>query len=113
SPQIWTQPRESALAVIQAAKRSRKPLLTAWMGGTRVQAGIDQFSQAGIPSYATPEKAVASFMYLVQYARNRSMLYETPRSVPIGFQIDRERLKTIFRESVTVLHADHDGNEML
>ncbi|TWU24423.1 Succinyl-CoA ligase [ADP-forming] subunit alpha [Novipirellula galeiformis] len=113
SPQIWTQPLETADAVIKAANRSRKPVLTAWMGGTRVQAGIEHFSQAGVPSYATPEKAVASFMYLVQYARNRSMLYETPRSVPLGFRIDRDRLRTIFRESVTVQNGHRDGNEIL
>ncbi|MFG0262687.1 MAG: GNAT family N-acetyltransferase [Novipirellula sp. JB048] len=113
SPQFWTQPFETAGAVIEAAKRSRKPVLTAWMGGSRVQAGIEHFSQAGVPTYATPEKAVASFMYLVQYARNRSMLYETPRSVPIGLRIDRDRLRTIFRESVSVPSGDDEVNEML
>ncbi|WP_372716356.1 GNAT family N-acetyltransferase [Novipirellula sp.] len=109
SPQIWTQPLETADAVIEAANRSRKPVLTSWMGGVRVQAGIERFSQAGVPSYATPEKAVASFMYLVQYARNRSMLYETPRSVPIEFQVDRDQLHTIFRQRVAA--SDRDSND--
>ena len=113
APQIWTLPLETANAVIEAAKRSRKPVLTTWLGGLRVQAGIEQLRQAGVPTYATPEKAVASFMYLVQYARNRSMLYETPRSVPIGFQIDRERLQTIFRERTAACDSGPDVYETL
>ena len=38
------------------------------------------FAAAGIPTYATPEEAVAAFLQLVNYRRNQETLMETPRS---------------------------------
>ncbi|QDT12700.1 bifunctional acetate--CoA ligase family protein/GNAT family N-acetyltransferase [Planctomycetes bacterium K23_9] len=105
SPQAMTDPTGAAKAVIDAAKGARKPILTVWMGGSRVRPGIDLFNQAGIPTYATPEKAVRAFMYLVAYARNRDLLYETPREVPMEFQLSRRKLRSVFD---TILTEGHD-----
>jgi acetyltransferase len=61
-----------------------------------MQDGVDMFNQAGIPTYAAPEQAVRAFMYLVSYARTRSVLYETPRDVPVEFPLDRGKLRAVF-----------------
>ncbi|HVW00396.1 MAG TPA: GNAT family N-acetyltransferase, partial [Planctomycetaceae bacterium] len=47
-----------------------------------------------IPTYGAPEAAVRAFMHLVSYARNRETLYETPRDVPVAFQLDRSQIRT-------------------
>src|SRR5690606_18551068 len=73
-----------------------KPVLTAWMGGDRVAEGIACFNQAGIPTYASPEQGVHSFMHLVSYAKNRQLLYETPREVPVEYPLDRSKLRAVF-----------------
>ncbi|TWT82284.1 Succinyl-CoA ligase [ADP-forming] subunit alpha [Planctomycetes bacterium CA13] len=101
SPQAMTDPMQTAEQVIQAAKTSSKPVLTAWMGGARVRPGRELFHSAGVPAYATPEKAVSAFMHLVEYSRRREMLYETPRSIPIRFNLDSQRLESVMNSIET------------
>lgn len=95
SPQAMTDATGAADAVVKATSNTRKPVLAAWMGGQRVRAGIERLNQAGIATYSTPEKGVRAFMHLVTFARNREMLYETPREVPIEFSLDRDRLHEV------------------
>lgn len=83
TPQAMTDPVAIARAVGVAAKDSRKLVLAAWMGGTMVESGIEILQAAGIPTYSSPEHAVRAFMHLVEYGRNRELLYETPQEVPI------------------------------
>ncbi|MDA8745134.1 bifunctional acetate--CoA ligase family protein/GNAT family N-acetyltransferase [Rubripirellula amarantea] len=96
SPQAMTDPTAAADAIIEAGKRSHKPVLAAWMGGAKVRDGIERLNEAGLATYSSPEKAVRAFMHLVTYARNREMLYETPREVPIEFSLNRAKLRTLF-----------------
>lgn len=104
SPQAMTDPTASAEAVIEVARRSSKPVLAAWMGGTAVKPGIEKLNQAGIPVYSTPEQAVRAFMYLVTYARNRELLYETPRELPVNFTLDRDCLRKLRSEALSEGH---------
>ncbi len=62
---------------------------------------------AGIPTYNTPEKAVRAFMHLVSYARNLEILHETPKDIPLGFTLDRQRLRGVFDTILT------EGGEIL
>ena len=96
TPQAMTDSTGTAHAVGQAAARAHKPILAAWMGGSTVAEGIRILNAAGIPTYTTPEKAVRAFMHLVTYARNLSMLHETPRDIPMAFTLDRQRLRKVF-----------------
>ncbi len=105
SPQAMTDPTACARAVIEVAQHSTKPILTSWMGGVSMRDGIDALNAANVPTYATPEKAVRAFMHLVQYARNRDTLYETPRELPIEFSLDRQQLRIVFD---TILSEGHD-----
>ncbi len=100
SPQAMTDPTGSATAVIEVAKKSSKPVIAAWMGGPRVREGIRLFNEAGIPTYSSPEKGVRSFMYLVSYSRNREVLYETPREIPVEFPLGpRQAASGVRRDS--------------
>jgi acetyltransferase len=98
TPQAMTDPTASATAVIEAAKRSSKPVLAAWMGGPAVQGACQRFAAADIPAYTTAEHAVRAFMHLVEYHRRREILLETPREIPIQFPLDRSRLRQQFDE---------------
>lgn len=101
SPQSMTGPTATAQAVIEAAAKSRKPVLASWMGGERVGAGIELFRQAGVPTYSSPEKAVRAFTYLVSHARRQELLYETPREIPVAFTLDRAKLRADFAAHAT------------
>ena len=74
-----------------------KPVLASWMGGGMVQAGVQWLNRMGAPTYATPEHAVRAFMHLVDFARRREMLYETPREVPLALKPDRNEIRRMFR----------------
>lgn len=105
APQAVSEPTRAAEAVIQAAKKSSKPILTSWMGGQSMVEAIELFNSAGIPTYNAPEQAIRAFMYLVSYARTREVLYETPRDIPVEFPLDRGKLRAVFD---TILSEGHD-----
>ncbi|MBN2476875.1 MAG: bifunctional acetate--CoA ligase family protein/GNAT family N-acetyltransferase [Pirellulales bacterium] len=107
TPQAMTDPTATARAVSQAAAKAHKPVLAAWMGGRVVSEGIELLSEAGIPTYTTPEQAVRAFMHLVSYARNLETLHETPRDIPVAFSLDRKRLRGVFDTILT------EGSEIL
>jgi len=44
-------------------------------------------------------------MYLVEYARTREVLYETPRDLPMEFKLDRGKLRAVFN---TILSEGQD-----
>ena len=53
-------------------------ILTNWSGENEAAASRRILTQAGYPTYRTPESAVAAFMHLVEYRRNQKQLRETP-----------------------------------
>ncbi len=107
TPQAMTDATATAEAVAKAANHAHKPVLAAWMGGRVVAEGIRLLNAAGIPTYNTPEKAVRAFMHLVSYARNLEILHETPKDLPLGFSLDRQRLRSVFNTFLA------EGNEIL
>lgn len=101
TPQAMTDSTGTARAVGEIARKHRKPVLAAWMGGHTVAEGMQVLNDFGIPSYTTPEKAVRAFMHLVSYARNLTLLHETPRDIPVSFSFDRQRLRGVFESLLT------------
>ena len=95
TPQAMTKPTAVAEAVARVHEGASRPLLAAWMGGPAVRAGLVALTAARIPSYSYPEQAVDAFMDLVSGARNRGVLYETPREIPVSFALDRARIKQL------------------
>ena len=93
TPQSMTDPAGAASEVIAARNRSGKPVIACWMGGTHVEGAHEIFGAAGLPSFETPESAVAAFSHLVSYRRNQKLLLEVPGplSDPTKPRIDKAR----------------------
>ncbi len=87
TPQAMTAPTETADAISELATKTTKSIMAAWLGGASMREGIQVFNQAGISSYTTPEQAIRAFMTLSNYSQNQETLYETPKEVPVSFQI--------------------------
>ena len=66
-------------------REPRKTVLSCGLGVDAVASARDIFSDAGIPTYDTPEDAVDAFMQMVSYRRNQELLMETPASSPVEF----------------------------
>jgi acetyltransferase len=81
TPQAMTDPTQAARTVIEAARRSDKPVVTCWMGEEQVREARLLFKGAGVPTFRTPEPAVELFSHISNYYRNQRLLMETPPSI--------------------------------
>jgi acetyltransferase len=99
TPQGTTQPTLVAEAVAKIAADRRKPMLTVWMGERSVLEARQVFYRNNIPTYATPEEAIKSYMYMYRYRRNLELLYETPEELPVDFAPPKSHLKVLIRKA--------------
>lgn len=65
-------------ACIPVLREAGKPVLACWLGGAAVAGARKAFTQEGISSYATPERAVAGWLQLASYNRNQQALLQLP-----------------------------------
>lgn len=82
----------------QHPRARRFNILTNWAGEYSAQEGRRLFNEAGIPTYRTPESAVAAFMHMVEYRRNQKQLMETPASLQ-GDRLDVLRCQQLIRQA--------------
>jgi len=82
---------DAAEAVLEVAKNSDKCMLTSWVGSATAEKSRHLFAEKTIPSYATPEAAVNSFMHLVRYKRNQELLMETPPALAADLAFDSDK----------------------
>jgi acetyltransferase len=97
TPQYVAAPEQLAEAVVQMAHKAWKPVLTVWMGGKTVQEGREILLKNNIPTYETPEEAVKTYLYMVQYERNLQLLYETPAEVAVEQAPSNNHLRAMIR----------------
>jgi acetyltransferase len=79
TPQAMTDPTATANALVKYARIEGKPVLASWMGGLDVEEGARVLREAGIPTFAYPDRACVLFNYLWKYDERLRSLYETPR----------------------------------
>ena len=80
-----------------------KPVAGVLMGGSSAQSARETLSDAGIPSYFDPARAVDSLDSLVEYAGIREREYADPET----FDIDEER-----RDAVLARAAERDATRL-
>ncbi len=101
TPQNSTRPTQTAEQLVHIfEERQRKPILTCWMGGPRVTAGMNVLNRANVPTFPYPDTAARVFNYMWQHARNLESIYETP-SLPTsseGEQADQLRAAQLIEE---------------
>lgn len=84
TPQGATKPIALAKTIVELAKQVKKPVLTAFMGeDDRCRKARHILQGNGVPTFATPEEAVSTFMYMYDYSRNLGLLYQTPEELPV------------------------------
>ena len=99
TPQGATEPTLAAEAVAKIAADRRKPMLTVWMGEKSVLDARQVFYRNNIPTYATPEEAVKSYMYMYHYRQNLDLLYQTPEELPVDLAPPKSHLKVLIRKA--------------
>ncbi|MCD4697805.1 MAG: bifunctional acetate--CoA ligase family protein/GNAT family N-acetyltransferase, partial [Bacteroidales bacterium] len=100
TPQAMTRPTETAKAITKLAEFSTKPIMAAWLGGSSMRDGQQEFNKAGIAAYETPEQAIRAIMTLSKYSKNLELLYETPKEIPLSFSYNQENLRKKYLEKI-------------
>ena len=80
-----------ARALLPSVQRERRNVLGCWLGGEGVRQARELFSNAGVPTFGTPEEAVTAFQHMVQYRRNQQLLLQVPPARSAEFAHDRRR----------------------
>ncbi|WHP80819.1 bifunctional acetate--CoA ligase family protein/GNAT family N-acetyltransferase [Edwardsiella anguillarum] len=119
APSATAPATETARALIEtlsAHPRARHvTLMTNWSGENTSQEARRLFSEAGIPTYRTPEGAVTAFMHMVEYRRNQRQLMETPAlpaSLPANAALAHRLLAQAQADGVTRLDT-HEVRDIL
>ena len=90
TPQAMTAPKETAERLI-AQLRGNKPVLAAFMGGRDVLPAREAFVRANLPSYPSPERAVAALHAMVRYSEWR----DRPPRVLTRIPVNKRRVERI------------------
>jgi acetyltransferase len=113
TPQAMTECTETAQAIIRVStQKPEKPILTCFMGGARTREAITLLSEAGIPSYDSPESAVRVIKVMTDYVRWQAR----PKRVVKLFPANRRRVEAIverrLRQGVSEL-SEAESKEIL
>lgn len=98
--QTITDAKATAKALVEVGKKTRKPVLAAWMGEADVWEAREILEKGKIPNYRFPESAVDVFLEMWQYSRNLELLYETPPEAPHRFAPRRDAAWHIIRTAL-------------
>lgn len=90
---------EAAGAVIEQAKKARKPVFTAWLGEQAAAPARKMYLDAGIPTYSTPGRAARGFMHIARYKAAQEQLMEVPPAQPDAHR-DTAQVQAILKEAL-------------
>ncbi|PNX53906.1 MAG: hypothetical protein BV458_02025 [Thermoplasmata archaeon M9B2D] len=107
-PQVMADPKKLADRLVDIARKTTKPILTSFIGEASVYHAREILNRNNIPTYASPDEAVESYMYLYHYERHLEQLYETPQELdiktPAHTEIIKKIVETATKEKRTLLN---------
>lgn len=86
-------------AITSHPRGKQLSLLTNWCGEFSSLEARKLFSDAGIPTYRTPEGTVTAFMHMVEYRRNQKQLRETP-SLPADLKANTAEAHQLIQQAL-------------
>ncbi|NUO72567.1 MAG: GNAT family N-acetyltransferase, partial [Frateuria sp.] len=113
APTAIVPPTAIAEACLPLLKAARKPVLSCWLGGPIVQAAQRVFGAAGLPCYASPERAVDAWMQLVQYHRHQAALLELPSTQALEIRPDRAAAQRVLDDALAGGHEWLDAAQAM
>jgi acetyltransferase len=101
TPQAMTEIVDTANAIGKLSQRIDKPILGAFMGEARAQAGIDVLASYNIPNYSFPEQAAKAFGAMRDYrvARERRL----PEIVHV--EVDQAAVRKVIADARAAGHV--------
>ena len=100
SPSPFAPGAEVARAICTVAAHSERNVLTCWVGGDALLEAQQIAAANGVLSHDSPEKAVAIFLGIVNYERNRELLVQMPPSVAEDFTPDAAAARKALADAI-------------
>jgi acetyltransferase len=100
SPTATVASRDIAEALAPLARGASRNVLSCWLGGDSLAAAREIASKAGMPTFETPEDAVAGFLQIVHYRQNQHLLMQVPPSVSSIGASGRGTARALVREAL-------------
>jgi len=82
---------EVAKTIVRLSRRSKKPLMTCFMGKDRGAEGVQTLRHHSIPVYSFPEEAAQAMAAMHRYR----LIRERPRGRMVRFRADRKRIRLL------------------
>ncbi len=99
SPNRRSDSTEVATHLLPWIKRSRRMILTCFLGGVSIVEARRKFDDAGLLNFDSPNDAVEAFFTLARHELAQDRLRETPASMALGFQPDKAQTDQLFRQA--------------
>ncbi|PQQ24330.1 bifunctional acetate--CoA ligase family protein/GNAT family N-acetyltransferase [Photorhabdus hindustanensis] len=115
SPSAIAPGIQTATKVIETIRKHPRgkwlTIFTNWCGEYSSQEARRLFSEAGIPTYRTPEGAITAFMHMVEYRRNQKQLTETP-ALPANITANTARAHQCIQQALEQGNSRLDTHEV-
>jgi acetyltransferase len=116
TPQVVTEPEETAKVIVELSRRyPSKPILAIFMGGGKVEKATRILIENNIPVYDMPERAVTAVLGLSNYRELRELLTKALEYVEV-FDVDKEKaleiIEEVRRQGRRVL-LEHEAKEIV
>ncbi len=95
TPQAVTDAVGTANELVVSRAKTRKTILSVWMGEDDVAEGRRVLEEGKIPAYEKPEDAIRAFINMYRYEKNLELLYQTPGTIPHAFEPKTQKNKQI------------------
>ena len=100
APSPFASSADVATAICEVARHTERNVFTCWVGGTAMLDAQRIAASHGVLSHDSPEKAIAIFLGIVNYERNRELLVEMPPSVAEDFTPDNDAARGAVAEAI-------------
>ena len=100
APDATTDPLETAKAIIDAVKKTYKPVLVIWLGDSMIADSRHLLTDNKISNYRTPEAAIDAFSFLCTHMRNRNLLLQVPYPLSKAIPADIDSAKKIIQRNL-------------
>jgi len=95
-----TTSAQALIELLHSHPRSKYlSIITNWCGEYSSQEARRLFSDAGIPTYRTPEGTITAFMHMVEYRRNQKQLRETP-ALPVNLTANTNTAHSLIQQAM-------------
>ncbi len=93
TPQATTDVNRTAAEIVNASKRTSKPIVTSFMGYESVKDAVKILKESGIPNYSYPEDAVTAYGSLVHFSEWRKIRKEPVKIFHLRNEISEKVIK--------------------